>query len=91
MIFGTTTPVKPITKLSDFKKIRYILEMEGELCSIDPEFDNDTIRKAVNRLNKHFDAKIWREACNCINAAKQPLNKDGTPRKHSKYFKDWAV
>jgi hypothetical protein len=91
MIFGTRTPVSPIKDISVFRKIRYILELEGELCGIDPQFENDTLRKAVARLNKEFGSKIWREPCNCINAVNQPLNKDGTPRKHSKYMKDWVV
>ena len=90
MIFGTTTPIKPLKNLSEIKKIRYILELGGELCGIDPQFTNDTIRKAVAKLNKDFDLKIWREPCNCINAVNQPLNMDGTPRQHSKYMKDWA-
>tara|TARA_R100001460_G_scaffold32709_1_gene64105 strand:+ start:1961 stop:2218 length:258 start_codon:yes stop_codon:yes gene_type:complete len=76
--------------LSDRQKIRILLEMDQEICSIDPEFPKGSIRKYVNEFKKIYDYTIYRESCNCDFKAKGTLNKDGTPRKHTKYVKDWA-
>ena len=77
--------------ISEFKKIRYILEVEGRICSLDPEFSTSgNLRKAVHRLNRAYNSKIYKEECNCDFKSKGKLNMDGTPRKHYAYLKDWA-
>ena len=78
--------------ISEFKKIRYILEVEGKICSLDPEFSTSgNLRKAVHRLNRDYNSGIYKEECNCDYKAKGKLNNDGTPRKHYSYKKDWAL
>jgi len=77
--------------ISEFRKIRYILEVEGRICSLDPEFSTSgNLRKAVHRLNRDYNSKIYKEECNCDYKAKGNLKNDGTPRKHYAYIKDWA-
>lgn len=77
--------------ISEFRKIRYILEVEGRICSLDPEFSTSgNLRKAVHRLNRDYNSKIYKEECNCNFKVKGKLNMDGTPRKHYQYRKDWA-
>ena len=50
--------------ISEFKKIRYILEVEGRICSLDPEFSTSgNLRKAVHRLNRDYNSKIYKEEC----------------------------
>ena len=78
--------------ISEFRKIRYILEVEGKICSLDPEFSaSGNLRKAVHRLNRDYNSKIYKEECSCDFKAKGNLNMDGTPRKHYSYKKDWAI
>jgi len=78
--------------ISEFRKIRYILEVEGKICSLDPEFSaSGNLRKAVHRLNRDYNSKIYKEECSCDFKAKGKLNMDGTPRKHYAYLKDWAI
>ena len=82
--------VKNRIELSDRRKIRILLEMDQEICSLDPEFKSGNLRRYVHQFTKEFGWVIYRENCNCDNKAKGTLNKDGTPRKHNKYIKDWA-
>ena len=78
--------------ISEFRKIRYILEVEGIICSLDPEFSTSgNLRKAVHRLNRDYNSKIYKEVCNCNFKSKGKLNMDGTPRKHYAYINDWAL
>ena len=78
--------------ISEFRKIRYILEVEGKICSLDPEFSTSgNLRKAVHRLKRDYNSKIYKEECSCDFKAKGKLNMDGTPRKHYAYLKDWAI
>jgi len=78
--------------ISEAKKIRYILEVEGKICSLDPEFSaSGNLRKVVHRLNKDYNSKIYKMDCDCDFKQKAKLNLDGTPRKHSVYLKDWAL
>src|SRR6056300_1621905 len=78
--------------ISEFRKIRYILEVEGRICSLDPEFSTSgNLRKAVHRLNRDYNSKIYKEECNCDYKAKGNLKNDGTPRKHYQYRKDCAL
>ena len=78
--------------ISEFKKIRYILEVEGKICTLNPEFSTSgNLRKAVHRLNRDYNCKIYKEVCNCDFKSKGKLNLDGTPRKHYAYIKDWAL
>ena len=78
--------------LSEAKKIRYILEVEGRICSLDPDFSTTgNLRKVIHRLNRDYNSKIYKELCNCDYKAKGRLNLDGTPRKHYAYLKDWAI
>ena len=94
---GRNTPLTTIEYLhiekdiSLAKKIHYILELEGKICSLDPEFNkNGNLRKVVHRLKTEHNAVIYKEQCNCDFKAKAKLNLDGTPRKHYAYQKDWA-
>ncbi len=96
-IFGRNKPLDTVQQLSmeknvsEFKKIRYILELEGQICTLDPEFsDNGNLRKAVNRLRTQYNSTIYLEECNCSLKQKAKLNANGTPRKHKSYKKDWA-
>ena len=78
--------------VSEAKKIRYILEVEGRICSLDTEFSaSGNLRKVVYRLNNYYNSGIYKEECNCNFKQKAKLNLDGTPRKHSVYLKDWAI
>ena len=44
--------------ISEFRKIRYILEVEGKICSLDPEFSTSgNLRKVVHRLNRDYNLK----------------------------------
>ena len=78
--------------ISEAKKIRYILEVEGRICTLDPEFSaSGNLRKVIHRLNRDYNSQIYKEKCNCDFKAKGKLNMDGTPRKHYAYSKDWAL
>ena len=78
--------------VSEAKKIRYILEVEGRICSLDPEFSaSGNLRKVIHRLNREYKSGIYKMDCNCDYQQKAKLNLDGTPRKHSVYLKDWAI
>ena len=71
---------------------RYILEVEGRICSLDPEFSaSGNLRKVIHRLNREYKSGIYKMDCNCDYKQKAKLNLDGTPRKHSVYLKDWAI
>lgn len=97
-LFARSKPLSTIEILSfekdisEFRKIRYILEVEGKICSLDPEFSaSGNLRKAVYRLNNVYNSGIYKEECACDYKAKGKINKDGTPRKHYAYIKDWAI
>ena len=78
--------------ISEFKKIRYILEVEGKICSLDPEFSTSgNLRKAVHRLNRDYNSVIYTEECSCNFKQRAKLNMDGKPRKHIKYVKEWVT
>ena len=74
-MFNYLTYAKPMSyfeivsdekNISEFKKIRYILEVEGKICSLDPEFSTSgNLRKAVHRLNRDYNSGIYKEGCNC--------------------------
>jgi len=91
---------KPLSKLqiifeekdlSEFRKIRYILELEGFICTLDSEFaSSGNLRKAVNRLKVDYNCTIYLMNCDCNNKQKAKLNANGTPRKHKAYILDWA-
>jgi hypothetical protein len=100
-LFGKSKPLSHIETLylekdlSLAKKIRYILELEGSICTLDPNLNkNGNLRKVVHRLKKEKNTDIYKEECSCDFTCefreKAPLNKDGTPRKHYSYKKDWA-
>jgi len=68
------------------------LELEGFICSLDPEFNkNGNLRKAVNRLRTQYNALIYTEVCNCDNKQYAKLKKNGSPFMHNAYIKDWAL
>jgi hypothetical protein len=97
-IFGRIKPLSVLEdiqqeyKPSEFRKIQYILELEGFICSLDPEFNkNGILRKAVNRLRTQYNALIYTEICNCANKQYAKLKKDGSPFMHKAYIKDWAL
>ena len=94
-LFGRNKPLTTMETLqlekdiSLAKKIHYILELEGKICSLDPEFNkNGNLRKVVHRLKTEHNAVIYKEECNCDFKSKAKLNQDGTPRKHFAYEKD---
>ena len=96
-IFGRNKPLSTFEiislekNISEAKKIRYILEVEGFICTLDKEFSaSGNLRKVVHRLNNSYNLSIYKEECNCDNKQKANLNLDGTPRKHYAYKKDWA-
>jgi len=96
-LFGRSKPLSTVEVLSlekdisEARKIRYILEVEGSICSLDPEFSaSGNLRKVVHRLKTEHNAVIYKEECNCELKQKAKLNQDGTPRKHIAYKKDWA-
>jgi len=72
------------------KNIRYVLELEGEICSLNLQYPNGILRRYVSEFNKTLNLDIYSENCDCINKQTANLNADGTPRKHKKYIKDWA-
>lgn len=77
--------------ISEFRKIRYILELEGFICTLDPEFaKSGNLRKAINRLRADYNCTIYLMDCDCNNKQKAKLNANGTPRKHKAYLLDWA-
>ena len=97
-IFGRNKPFSHIQilslekNISESKKIRYILEVEGKICSLDPEFSaTGNLRKVIHRLNERYNSDIYKEECHCNFKQKAKLNLDGTPRKHFAYKKDWAL
>lgn len=99
-MLGIFAKNKPLSRLQTLelekdislaKKIHYILELEGKICSLDPEFNkNGNLRKVVHRLKTENNAIIYKEECNCDFKQKAKLNQDGTPRKHFSYQKDWV-
>ncbi len=96
-LFGRNKPLSNVEilslekNISESKKIRYILEVEGSICSLDPEFSaSGNLRKVVHRLNNVYNSAIYKEECHCDYKQKAKLNLDGTPRKHIAYKKDWA-
>ena len=98
-IFGRSKPLTEFETLSlerktlsQFKQIHYIMELEGKICSLDPQYSNNgNLRKAVARLNDEYNAGIYQEVCNCANKQRAKLNKNGTPRVHKAYIRDWAL
>ena len=97
-LFGRSKPLSTVEVLSlekdisEARKIRYILEVEGKICSLNPEFSaSGNLRKVVYRLNNVYNSGIYKEECHCDYKAKGKLNMDGTPRKHYAYLKDWAL
>tara|TARA_R100000742_G_C4171468_1_gene9594 strand:+ start:205 stop:447 length:243 start_codon:yes stop_codon:yes gene_type:complete len=76
-------------KISEIKKVRAVLELEGEICSKDGSINR--VREQIYRLQKHDYMDIWKEDCNCVEGMmRSKLNKSGIPRKHKKYVLDWA-
>ena len=96
-LFGRSKPLSTVEVLSlekdisEARKIRYILEVENFICSLDPEFSaSGNLRKAVYRLNNVYNSGIYKEECHCDFKQKAKLNLDGKPRRHYAYKKDWA-
>ena len=97
-LFGRNKPLSVVEDIqldkepSEFRKVQYVLELEGFICSLDREFNkNGNLRKAVNRLRTQYNALIYTEDCNCANKQYAKLKKDGKPFKHNAYLKDWAL
>ena len=97
-LFGRNKPLSVLEDIqlqkepSEFRKIQYILELEGFICSLDQEFNkNGNLRKAVNRLRTQYNALIYTEDCNCDNKQYAKLKKSGNPYMHKSYIKDWAL
>jgi hypothetical protein len=92
-IWGRNKPISEAVAFKDVslkKNVRYILELEGEICSLDNKYPNGILRRYVSEFNKNLDLGIYSEDCDCNNKVTAKLNMDGTPRKHKKYVKDWA-
>jgi hypothetical protein len=96
-MFGRSKPLPNIQiiaqekNLSEFRKIRYILELEGFICTLDSEFaKSGNLRKAINRLKADYNSTIYLMDCDCNNKQKAKLNANGTPRKHKAYILEWA-
>ena len=76
--------------ISDLQKVRATLELEGEICSLDPEIKR--VRQQVYLLQKNEYMDIWKEDCDCSEGKQRAtLNKSGIPRVHKKYIKDWVL
>lgn len=96
MIFGRLKPINEIDllkkeiNLTEKMKMRIVFELGGSICNLTDEFDTTNLRKYVYDFNKKYDLRIYSETCNCDNKVRAKLNKDGTPRKHKIYIKDWA-
>ena len=97
-LFGRNKPLSVVEDIqlekepSEFRKVQYVLELEGFICSLDPEFNkNGNLRKAVNRLRTQYNALIYTEVCNCDNKQYAKLKKNGSPFMHKAYIKDWAL
>ena len=97
-IFGRNKPLSVVEDIqlekepSEFRKIQYIMELEGFICSLSKEFNsNGNLRKAISKLNIEKNAQIYSEDCNCANKQYAKLKKDGTPFKHKAYIKEWAL
>jgi hypothetical protein len=65
-------------ELSSFNKVRYILELEGEICSRDDVVPR--VRQIIYELKKETTMEIFSEVCICENNS----------RLHLKYIYDWA-
>jgi len=96
-LFGRMKPVSEVElaylekDLSSFKKLFYIINLEGEICSLNPEFNkNGNLRKNIARMKKIYNSDIFMETCNCDFKQKAPLTKSGVPRVHKKYVMDWV-
>ena len=77
-------------KLTDLQKVRSVLELEGEICSLDPSVKR--VRQQIYVLIKEEHLDIWKEDCDCQDGmTRATLNRDGTPRKHKRYFVEWAL
>ncbi len=77
-------------QFTNLQKVRAVLEMEGEICSLDPSVSR--VRQQVYLLQKEENFVIYKENCNCVEGMmKATLNNDGTPRKHQKYVHEWAL
>ena len=77
-------------EVTDLQKVRSLLEIEGEICSLDPSVSR--VRQQIYILQKDFFLDIWKEDCDCREGMiRAKLNLDGTPRKHKKYVLDWAL
>ena len=77
-------------KLSDLQKVKSVLELEGEICALDPSVKR--VRQQIYVLTKNEHLDIWKEDGNCQDGmTRATLNRDGTPRKHKRYFLEWAL
>lgn len=65
-------------ELSSFEKVRYILELEGEICSRDEVVPR--VRQIIYELRKETKMDIYPQVCIC----------DNNNRMHLKYIYDWA-
>lgn len=77
-------------KITNLQKVRAVLELEGEICSLDRSVTR--VRQQVYLLQKEEGMTIYTEDCHCVEGMmKARLNLDGTPRKHKKYVNEWAL
>ena len=77
-------------KLTDLQKVRSVLELEGEICALDPCVKR--VRQQIYMLCKYEHLDVWKEDCDCKEGKmRAKLNLDGTPRKHKRYFLEWAL
>lgn len=71
--------VKAGIKVNAVAALNYVLELEGEICSLDRTFTSN-LRNCVYKLKERTAKEIYKEECKC----------GGSNRKHSKYVYDWA-
>ena len=67
-----------LKEMSSFNKVRYILELEGEICSRDEVVPR--VRQIIYELKQQTTMQIYPQVCIC----------DNNSRMHLKYIYDWA-
>jgi len=71
--------VKAGIEVKSVDALNYVLELEGEICSLDRTFTKN-LRNTVYKLKERTAKEIYKEECKC----------GDSNRKHSKYVYDWA-
>ncbi|QDP60652.1 MAG: hypothetical protein Unbinned1469contig1000_31 [Prokaryotic dsDNA virus sp.] len=75
----TESAMKTGLEVNEVDALRYVLELEGEICSLDKTFSIN-LRNCVYKLKQKTVMEIFKEECFC----------GASTRKHQKYVYDWA-